>query len=60
MNKNKKISHSKQETISIRDRSFITTWGAGILEGGGVQFSKRLDFGASILKIHKMRRGSKY
>ena len=51
--------HSKQETISIRDRSFITTWGAGILEGG-VQFSKRLDFGASILKIHKMRRGSKY
>ena len=34
MNKNKKISHSKQETISIRDRSFITTWGAGILEGG--------------------------
>ena len=26
----------------------------GGLGGGGVQFSKRLDFGGSILKMHKM------
>ena len=41
----------------VRDRSFITSrgwWGTGGLEGGGVQFSKRLDFGGSILKMHKM------
>ena len=31
----------------FRDRSFI-------LEEGGVQFPKRLDFGASIVKMHKM------
>ena len=31
----------------FRDRSFI-------LEGGGVQFPKRLDFGGSIVKMHKM------
>ena len=27
---------------------------------GGVQFSKRLDFGRSILKMHRMWGGSKY
>ena len=26
----------------------------------GAQFSKRLDFGGSVLKMHKMRGGSKY
>ena len=45
MNKNKKISHSKQETISIRDRSIITTWGAGVLEGGGYNFLRGLILG---------------
>ena len=25
--------------------------------GGGVQFSRRLNFGSSILKMYKMRRG---
>ena len=31
-----------------------------IYGGGGVQFPKRLDFGGSTLKMHKMWRGSKY
>ena len=34
--------------------------GEGGLEGGGVQFSKRLDSGGSILQMHKMRGRSKY
>ena len=33
-------------------RSFITPGGRGF--GGGVQSSKKLDFGGSILKMHKM------
>ena len=38
----------------VRDRSFIKS------QGWGVQFSKRLDFGGSILEMHKMLGGSKY
>ena len=46
---------------SFRDRSLITSQGEGGMGGrgfgGGVQFSKRLDFGGSILKMHKMLGG---
>ena len=35
----------------FRDRSFILEWG-GV--GGGEQFPIRLDFGGSIVKMHKM------
>ena len=34
----------------FRDRSFILEE----VGGGGVQFPKRLDFGGSIVKMHKM------
>ena len=34
----------------FRDRSFILEWGWG----GGEQFPIRLDFGGSIVKMHKM------
>ena len=40
--------------VVLGDRSFITSQGGGGFGGAGVQFSKRLDFGGSILKMHRM------
>ena len=43
--------------VVLMDRSFITSQGGGGGRGvrsGGVQFSKRLDFAGSILKLHRM------
>ena len=41
--------------VVLMDRSFITSRGGeGGFGGGWVQFSKRLDFAGSILKLHGM------
>ena len=41
--------------VVLMDRSFITSRGGeGGFGGGWVQFSKRLDFAGSILKLHRM------
>ena len=37
----------------FRDRSLITPRGRVVRGGGGLQFSKRLDFRGSILKMDK-------